>query len=268
MQQNHAKDSRNYGFSVLELLVVVITISILLALMLPAVQFARESARRTQCVNNLRQIGLMVQNLASHQEDINARSLRDTIRPFVRLKQCPSDALGSSSLQLDPPIRRYRQAAPDYRRTVTLLVSPSRDGGKRLVEGAWRASSFSFRRIEKGTSHTMLYAEVAGLPIFYEARPALHPLGSWPPRAPAERQDRKWPQRFHHHEVGERHTEFSGMEINRTNDGGIYAFHAGANLAMCDGGVRSCAEGTDAQIMVELFGRGGDRNEYLVSRFR
>jgi len=79
--------SRSRGFTLIELLVVIAIIAVLVALLLPAVQMARESARRSSCTNNMKQLGLAVHNYEQVNQCI----------PSSSLYPCPAFFLGQDN---------------------------------------------------------------------------------------------------------------------------------------------------------------------------
>lgn len=136
------------GFTLVELLVVVAVLALLTALLLPAVQAARASARRTRCVNHLKQIGLALTSYATHRREFpvgcvecgrfGGRFTSWNTRLLPHLERTAlADAYDDALRAKDPANRRVAVIVPEF-------LCPS-EASRRLREpgGSWRDCSYS-----------------------------------------------------------------------------------------------------------------------------
>lgn len=153
---------RKLGFTLVELLVVIAIIAMLVTLLLPAVQSAREAARRTQCVNNLRQVGLGAINMESANghfpsggwgwqwagdADLGATEKQPggwlfSILPFME-ETSFYNAAGDGS-QLEVSDRQKQGSAMSIQSPITIINCPTRRES-RAFETSWFNGNLTMR---------------------------------------------------------------------------------------------------------------------------
>lgn len=191
------KKSRR-GFTLIELLVVIAIIAVLIALLLPAVQQAREAARRSQCKNNMKQLGLAIHNYhdsvgtlpIGYAGDVTGRGLVKGTLPFI--EQAPlfnawiesqnyntgtnnsvvcSKRISTHTCPSDSPTQWYNSIpqynyAPNYGNT-TSTRQPTLNGVTFAAAPFYfddnandPAVCYALRDITDGTSNTLMMMEV------------------------------------------------------------------------------------------------------------
>lgn len=147
---------RNRGFTLVELLVVVGIISVLAAILLPALARARESARRAVCQSNLRQIGLSLRMYADES--------RQEAFPAMRGENCDGD-VEYWSLTFDA-----EAIYPEYLADLNVLLCASALGSPSALD-VWDQLQNPFRLNDSGTSRSfdgvLEPCEVTGYPYAY-----------------------------------------------------------------------------------------------------
>lgn len=277
----HFLVSKQAGFTLVELLVVIAIIGILIALLLPAIQAAREASRLSSCKNNVRQMGIAIQNygdsfkrLPPGYQSAPKTSLHTFLLPYI--EEDGSFKKYNFKLDWDNPanktavdthVQMYlcpsvpdidRQFVADYGVATVLEGNVMNElmfqkllpisTNPKTIRGALDRFPKKFSQVSDGLSKTVCVYEDAGRPLRYNT---LGPLGGSGHGA-------RWADNTNCWNIGE------VPMLNKFNDNEIFSFHRGGVVTLrCDASAHFMDETIDAALFIALYSpaRGDIANE-------